>query len=213
MAKKKKLPKGAKTETVEQGRVMCPECGILNDQGNTVCDVCKHPFKSVEEQIAEMQPGSKLKPPEKDEGVQWVDHGGEIHEGSDDPELEKLLYDLNKDLMVAISEENEGAIEEARDQIASAVRQSQGKFVLDDEGYAEEKGRAQRGAQLTEEGLEMAKDTDTKTLLFKKEKETKNTVRFAEVVEEGSPPVVTTLYVQKWWVGDADNLGVTITKE
>lgn len=206
MAKKKKLPKGAKAETVEQGRVMCPECGILNDQGNTVCDVCKHPFKSVEEQIAEMQPGSKLKSPEQVASEK-------ADKGSDDPELEKLLYDLNKDLMVAISEENEGAIEEARDQIASAVRQSQGKFVLDDEGYAEEKGRAQRGAQLTEEGLEMAKDTDTKTLLFKKEKETKNTVRFAEVVEEGSPPVVTTLYVQKWWVGDADNLGVTITKE
>lgn len=48
---------------------------------------------------------------------------------------------------------------------------------------------------------------------FAKEKETKNTIRFKEQPEPGRPPVVNTLYVQKWWVGDAKALTVTIEKE
>jgi len=49
------------------------------------------------------------------------------------------------------------------------------------------------------------------TLEFKKEKETKRTIRFQEVSEEG-PPIVGTLYVQKWWVGDAEHVVVTIER-
>jgi hypothetical protein len=47
---------------------------------------------------------------------------------------------------------------------------------------------------------------------FKKDKDTKNTVRFDEVAEEGKPPVVGTLYVQKWFAGNAIELTVTIEK-
>jgi len=49
-----------------------------------------------------------------------------------------------------------------------------------------------------------------KKLLFEKEKETKNTVRFQEKPEEGSPPVIGTLYVQKWFCGNAKTVEVTI---
>ena len=50
-------------------------------------------------------------------------------------------------------------------------------------------------------------------LIFKKEKETKNTVRFQEEPAEGQGPIIGTLYVQKWFVRDADTLKVTIDKE
>lgn len=50
------------------------------------------------------------------------------------------------------------------------------------------------------------------TLRFEFEKETKNTRRYQEVVKD-TPPVVGTLYVQKWAVGKADGLTVTIEIE
>jgi hypothetical protein len=34
--------------------------------------------------------------------------------------------------------------------------------------------------------------------VFEMEKETKNTVRYQEVQTEGQPPVIGTIYVQKW---------------
>jgi hypothetical protein len=37
-----------------------------------------------------------------------------------------------------------------------------------------------------------------KLIQFQVEKETKNTVKFKEVPEPGQPPVIDTLYVQKW---------------
>ena len=49
-----------------------------------------------------------------------------------------------------------------------------------------------------------------KTIQFTKEKDTKNTVKFSEVQTQGEAPIVGTLYVQKWFVGDATNLKVTI---
>jgi hypothetical protein len=45
---------------------------------------------------------------------------------------------------------------------------------------------------------------------FDREKETKNTVRFVEVMEAGKPPVIGTLYVQKWFAGDKKNIEVVI---
>lgn len=54
---------------------------------------------------------------------------------------------------------------------------------------------------------------DTRTLTFVREKETKNTVRFQEEPAAGQPPVVGTLYVSKWYTGDAQRLKVTIEKE
>jgi hypothetical protein len=49
---------------------------------------------------------------------------------------------------------------------------------------------------------------------FVKERETKNTIRFQEVDNpEGEPPVIGTLYVQKWVLkrlGDPDRIAVAI---
>ncbi len=50
----------------------------------------------------------------------------------------------------------------------------------------------------------------TKTVLFQREKETKNTVKFAEVQTQGQAPIVGTLYVQKWFAGASSNLKVTV---
>ncbi len=52
-----------------------------------------------------------------------------------------------------------------------------------------------------------------KTVKFEFEKETKNSVRFKEVPEEGQPPIIGSLYVQKWYVGSAKHLEVSITKK
>ena len=41
-------------------------------------------------------------------------------------------------------------------------------------------------------------------LTFEREKETKNTVRFQEVVAEGDEPVIGPLYVQKHFLADRD---------
>jgi len=49
-----------------------------------------------------------------------------------------------------------------------------------------------------------------KVLKFKKLKETKNTVRFEEEPEDGQPPVIGTLYIQKWFVKDRDQVRVSI---
>jgi len=51
------------------------------------------------------------------------------------------------------------------------------------------------------------------TVLFKKEKETKNTVRFTEGTKVGEPPIIGTLYVQKWFAGDAENLEIKVVKK
>lgn len=49
-----------------------------------------------------------------------------------------------------------------------------------------------------------------KIVKFTVEKETKNTIRYAEQPEAGTPPVIGTLYVQKWAVAGAKTLTVTI---
>jgi len=50
----------------------------------------------------------------------------------------------------------------------------------------------------------------THVIEFEKEKETKNTIRFAEVTPKGQPPIMGTAYVQKWAVGDAAKVKVTL---
>jgi hypothetical protein len=50
----------------------------------------------------------------------------------------------------------------------------------------------------------------TKTIQLQKEKDTKNSVKFAEVQTQGEAPIVGTLYVQKWFAGDATNIKLTI---
>jgi hypothetical protein len=53
--------------------------------------------------------------------------------------------------------------------------------------------------------------TETTTINLVREKETKNTVRFSEQPEEGQPPLVGTMYMQKWAAGDTKALKVTIS--
>lgn len=48
------------------------------------------------------------------------------------------------------------------------------------------------------------------TIAFELEKETKNSVRYKEVPEDGKAPVMGSLYVQKWFAGNAKSLRVTI---
>jgi len=48
---------------------------------------------------------------------------------------------------------------------------------------------------------------------FKLEKETKNTNRYQEQPEEGKPPVIGTLYIQKWFLGNPAPKEITITIE
>ena len=51
------------------------------------------------------------------------------------------------------------------------------------------------------------------TVAFEYEKETKNSVRYKEVPEEGKAPMVGSLYVQKWYAGDSKHLKITIEKK
>lgn len=51
-----------------------------------------------------------------------------------------------------------------------------------------------------------------KTINFQVEKETKNTVRFNEMPAEGQPPIIGTLYVQKFAL-PAGTKSVTVTIE
>lgn len=55
------------------------------------------------------------------------------------------------------------------------------------------------------------KDEKVVEVNFEKEKETKNTVKYSEVPEEGQPPIVGTLYVQKWFAGSANNVKITLS--
>ncbi len=50
----------------------------------------------------------------------------------------------------------------------------------------------------------------THVIEFEKEKETKNCIRYAEVTPKGQPPIMGTAYFQKWVVGDATTVTVTL---
>lgn len=52
----------------------------------------------------------------------------------------------------------------------------------------------------------MSKETRT----FTKEKETKHTVVYTEKAGPGQPPIVGTIYVQKWFAGSATEIKVTV---
>lgn len=55
-----------------------------------------------------------------------------------------------------------------------------------------------------------ATKNEARVVKFAKEKETKNTVKFGEVPDAGQPPVIGTLYVQKWFAGDREEISITI---
>ncbi|MEH6355215.1 MAG: hypothetical protein V7760_04220 [Marinobacter sp.] len=52
-----------------------------------------------------------------------------------------------------------------------------------------------------------------KVVMFEYEKETKNSVRYKEVPDEGTAPIVGTLYVQKWFAGNSKSIEITIDKK
>ncbi|MGB3620403.1 MAG: hypothetical protein WBA20_03580 [Ketobacter sp.] len=52
-----------------------------------------------------------------------------------------------------------------------------------------------------------------KTVKFEYEKETKNSVRFKEIPDEGTAPIVGTLYVQKWFAGNSKSIELTLDKK
>ncbi|MFW6247284.1 MAG: hypothetical protein ACOC22_03895 [bacterium] len=52
-----------------------------------------------------------------------------------------------------------------------------------------------------------------RTLTFKKEKETKNKIRYSEENNGESPPLVETIYLPKWWAKNAETVVVTVQIE
>ena len=52
-----------------------------------------------------------------------------------------------------------------------------------------------------------------KVVKFEYEKETKNSVRYKEVPDEGTAPIVGSLYVQKWFAGSTKAIEITIEKK
>lgn len=52
-----------------------------------------------------------------------------------------------------------------------------------------------------------------KKVKFEFEKQNKNSIRYKEVPEGGMPPVIGSIYVQKWFAGDSKNIELTITKK
>lgn len=52
-----------------------------------------------------------------------------------------------------------------------------------------------------------------KVIKFEYEKETKNSIRYKEKPEEGTAPIVGSLYMQKWFAGDSKTIEITIDKK
>ena len=52
-----------------------------------------------------------------------------------------------------------------------------------------------------------------KVVKFEYEKETKNSIRYKEVPEEGTAPIVGSLYIQKWFAGNSRSIEITIDKK
>ena len=45
---------------------------------------------------------------------------------------------------------------------------------------------------------------------FKKDKETKSTIKYEEVPGDGKPPCIGTLYVQKWFAAGRDEITIEV---
>lgn len=52
-----------------------------------------------------------------------------------------------------------------------------------------------------------------KKVTFEFEKQNKHSIRYKEVPEDGMPPVIGTIYIQKWFAGESKNIEVTINKK
>jgi len=47
---------------------------------------------------------------------------------------------------------------------------------------------------------------------FELEKQNKNSVRYKEIPKEGMPPILGSIYVQKWYAGNSKFIEVTVNK-
>ena len=47
---------------------------------------------------------------------------------------------------------------------------------------------------------------------FELEKQNKNSVRYKEIPKEGMPPILGSIYVQKWFAGNSKYIEVTVNK-
>ncbi len=47
---------------------------------------------------------------------------------------------------------------------------------------------------------------------FEIEKENKNSVRYKEIPKEGMPPILGSIYVQKWFAGNSKYIEVSVKK-
>lgn len=52
-----------------------------------------------------------------------------------------------------------------------------------------------------------------KKIIFELEKQNKNSIRYKEVPENGMPPVLGSIYVQKWFAGDSKTLEISVKKK
>ncbi|NMP30780.1 hypothetical protein HII17_04320 [Thalassotalea sp. M1531] len=48
---------------------------------------------------------------------------------------------------------------------------------------------------------------------FEFEKLNKNSVRYKEIPKDGMPPIIGSIYVQKWFAGDAKEIEIIISKK
>ena len=51
--------------------------------------------------------------------------------------------------------------------------------------------------------------SESKVIIFEKDRETKNMVRFNETIPDGDTPFVRTAYVPKFWVGSNKKIKIT----
>jgi hypothetical protein len=52
-----------------------------------------------------------------------------------------------------------------------------------------------------------------KKVKFEFEKQNKNSIRYKEVPEDWMPPVIGSIYVQKWFAGNSKNIEIVISKK
>ena len=48
---------------------------------------------------------------------------------------------------------------------------------------------------------------------FELEKQNKNSVRYKEIPKDGMPPILGSIYVQKWYAGNNQTIEITIEKK
>lgn len=51
-----------------------------------------------------------------------------------------------------------------------------------------------------------------KKVKFEFEKQNKNSIRYKEIPEEGMPPIIGSIYIQKWFAGNSKNIEITVKK-